>query len=539
MNGEIAMAKVNKNSGKNKNKDKRYIAGRFRVEDILFMLIMVTGIFVRIFRFGSLPDGINQDEAFAGYEAYSLLRYGKDSFGYSFPVYLTTWGSGMNVLNSYLMIPFIAIFGLKTWVIRMPQLIVAIFTLMVCYLIMKRLFNERAGLIAMFIMAIVPWHIMLSRWGLESNLAPGFLMFGFYFFIRGMENQKFYIVSALMYGLSLYSYATIWPFVPLIVLLEVIYALYLKKLHFDRYIVISVILLAVLALPLLLFLLVNSGRIDELKLGVISIPKLLYMRSGEISLKNVPENFKNILNIMTNQTDGLITNVYGEYSFLYKITLIFFAYGIIISIINIAKNIKSRQILGQVFLIIQFVGGFLLTLLVYVNINRANSLMIPIIMLAAYGIYDIAERVNFKLIWVIAVCYLCFFVDFSHAYFTSYNEYAGNAFCVGLEEAMDYAEELSEDSNTIYITSYVSQSRVMFYSKIPVDEYINTVVYNNYPGAFIGTDSFGRYCMSFDIYNNIDANGIYILDIGTDSSVLESYGFKPKEFGYYKVLERV
>ena len=527
----------NKKSSKDRNsyKDKRYIAGRFRTEDILFIIIMAVGIFVRIFRFGSLPDGINQDEAFAGYEAYSLLHYGKDSFGYSFPVYLTTWGSGMNVLNSYLMIPFIAIFGLKTWVIRMPQLIVAIFTLMTCYLIMKRLFNERAGLIAMFILAIVPWHIMLSRWGLESNLAPGFLMFGLYFFIRGMDNQKFYIVSALMYGLSLYSYATIWPFVPLMILLEVIYALYLKKMHFDRYLVISAMLLVALALPLLLFLLVNSGRIDELKLGFISIPRLLYMRSGEISVKNVPVNFKNILNIMTNQTDGLITNVYGEYSFLYKITLIFFIYGIIASVINIVKNIKSRQILGQVFLIIQFIGGFLLTLLVYVNVNRANSLMIPIVMLAAYGIYDIAERVDFKLVWVIAVCYLCFFAGFSQAYFTSYNEDAGQAFCVGLEEAVDYAEKLSKD-NKIYITSYVSQSRVMFYSKIPVDEYINTVVYNNYPGAFIGTDSFGRYCMSFDIYNNIDTNGVYILDIGTDSSMLESYGFKPKEFGYYKVL---
>ena len=57
-----------------------------------------------------------------------------------------------------------------------------------------------------------------SRWGLESNLAPGFLLFGLYFFLRGMEDSRWLLPSALMYGLALYCYATLWPFVPLILL---------------------------------------------------------------------------------------------------------------------------------------------------------------------------------------------------------------------------------------------------------------------------------------------------------------------------------
>lgn len=39
-----------------------------------------------------------------------------DSSGYRFPVYLTAWGSGMNALNTYLMIPFMAVFGAEVWV---------------------------------------------------------------------------------------------------------------------------------------------------------------------------------------------------------------------------------------------------------------------------------------------------------------------------------------------------------------------------------------------------------------------------------------
>ena len=204
-----------------------------KTNTLLFWAVLFIGISARVWRFGSVPGGLNQDEAFAGYEAWSLLHYGIDSAGYHFPVYLTAWGSGMNALNTYLMIPFIAVFGLKTWVIRLPQLIVACLTLPTVYGIVHIISGRHKALFVMFFLAICPWHIMLSRWGLESNLAPGFLMFGLYFFLRGLESPKYMLLSAVMYGLSLYAYATIWPFVPVILLLQIIYCSGFKKLRFN------------------------------------------------------------------------------------------------------------------------------------------------------------------------------------------------------------------------------------------------------------------------------------------------------------------
>ena len=291
---------------------------KFNYEKILFILIMAAGLFIRLWQFGNVPDGINQDEAFAGYEAYSILHYGKDSFGYHMPVYLTAWGSGMNVLNSYLMIPFIAVFGLKTWVIRIPQVIVAVLSLWVCYLLIKKLFDTKMALISMFVLAVVPWHIMLARWGLESNLAPGFLLFGLYFFVLGMDNSKYFIVSAVMYGLSLYSYATIWPFVPIMLFLQVLYALYMNRIKIEKNTVIAVLILEILALPLFLFLLVNTDRIDEIRTPFMSIPKLLYFRGGELSLENVGGNIKNVFDILIKQTDGLVTNACDRYGIFYR-----------------------------------------------------------------------------------------------------------------------------------------------------------------------------------------------------------------------------
>ena len=69
----------------------------------LFWIFLALAMIVRLWRFGSVPGDMNQDEAFAAYESWSLLHYGIDTAGYHFPVYLTAWGSGMNALESYLM----------------------------------------------------------------------------------------------------------------------------------------------------------------------------------------------------------------------------------------------------------------------------------------------------------------------------------------------------------------------------------------------------------------------------------------------------
>lgn len=58
------------------------------------LCLIAIGILVRMAAFGSAPAGFNQDEAFAGYETWSLLTYGVDSWGYPWPCYFVSWGVG-------------------------------------------------------------------------------------------------------------------------------------------------------------------------------------------------------------------------------------------------------------------------------------------------------------------------------------------------------------------------------------------------------------------------------------------------------------
>ena len=119
---------------------------------LLPLLLVLIGVAVRLWQLGGVPCGLNQDEAYAGYEAYSMLTYGVDSWGYTNPCYFISWGSGMNVLESYLAMPFVDLLGLTELAIRLPQAILACVSLPVVYGLLTRLFSRRGGpLAALFV----------------------------------------------------------------------------------------------------------------------------------------------------------------------------------------------------------------------------------------------------------------------------------------------------------------------------------------------------------------------------------------------------
>ena len=326
------------------NFTKEHILQLLKSRKMLILIIMLIGFALRLCYIGGIPCGLNQDEAFAGYNAYSLLHYGMDSSGYHNPVYLVAWGSGMNALESYLMIPFVALFGLETWVIRLPQALLGCASLVVFYLLLKKVFNNRTAVMGLIVLAVCPWHIMMSRWGLESNLAPAFLLFGLYFFVRGAEdNSKWFYASAVSYGLCLYSYATLWPILPVLLLLQVIYCLCYKKISLrDKHFWLAVVVLGVMALPLLLFLLVNYGYIGEIRTGLLSVPKLTALRSGEISLKNLPENLQTTYQMILTQTDKNYYNAIGEFGIYYKFSNVFVALGVGVLFVGMIQNFREK-----------------------------------------------------------------------------------------------------------------------------------------------------------------------------------------------------
>lgn len=497
-------------------------------------VIFAAALFSRLWQFGIVPGDINQDEAFAGYEAWSILRFGADSSLHPYPVYLTAWGSGMNVLESLLMMPFIALFGLKTWVIRLPQLIVGLLSVAAAYGIGKRSDGEHFGLLFAFLLAVCPWHILLCRWGLESNLAPGFILFGLYFFLRGTEDSRFLCLSALLYGLSLYSYATIWPVLPVMILLQLVYAASMKKLRADRYLVLSALILALLALPLLLFLLINSGYMDEIVLPWLSIPKLLVSRSGEVSLRNIGANLANAFSILLRRSDGLIWNSPQRFGVFYVLSLPLMLLGLGAAGAEFCRFLKKRELCLSGFFLIQLLGGLLLCAMVNVNLNRMNILLMPLVYFEAAGLEMLFTAGLRRIGALVCAAYLVLFGCFEAYYFSDYAQRVRVDFSYGFEEALEAA--LKENSrDTVYISADVHYPKVLFYTETPPGEFNATVEYNYYPAAYLSARSFSRFRFDPDL-SAPDADAIYILRRGSDLSVLEAAGFTSEVYGDYTLL---
>ena len=145
--------------------------------EFISYILMVVGLLIRSVGIDFYPQGLNVDEVSSAYEAFSILNYGIDRNGNLFPVFLEAWGSGQNALYTYIMIPFVKVLGLNIISTRLPMVIISCISLFVWYKLLEKVKNKKFAIIGLTFFAICPWHIMKSRWGLESNIFPDITLY--------------------------------------------------------------------------------------------------------------------------------------------------------------------------------------------------------------------------------------------------------------------------------------------------------------------------------------------------------------------------
>src|SRR5438034_626247 len=109
---------------------------------ILLTLIIFLAFALRFYKLGSVPIGFHRDEAFLGYNAYSILKTGRDMTGHLLPIHLQSFlysPAGY----SYFAIPFIAIFGLNEFAVRFPSALFGSLTVLLTYFLVKAISEER------------------------------------------------------------------------------------------------------------------------------------------------------------------------------------------------------------------------------------------------------------------------------------------------------------------------------------------------------------------------------------------------------------
>jgi len=131
------------------------------------------------------------------------------SYGdYKLPFYI--WMSALSV----------KIYGVNDWVIRLPNVVMGLLTIIVGGLLAKELVDRHqsqvAQLMTMLVLTLTPWSLMFSRTGFEGYSGQALLALSIYLLLKSRKKWWLMIFSALVGGLATYAYFSVrfvWPVV--------------------------------------------------------------------------------------------------------------------------------------------------------------------------------------------------------------------------------------------------------------------------------------------------------------------------------------
>lgn len=199
-----------------------------KFSNIFLGIIISLSFLVRIWNLNQTPPALYWDEMDVGYQAYSILKTGKDYFGENPGFVVHSFADHRAPGFIYAIFPFVALLGLNAFSVRLPSAISGVVLVFLVYLLGKLLFkSEKTALIAAALTGFSPWSILYSRMAFETTLLLTLFLGGTVCFIRGLKNSKWWILSGVLFGLTLITYNTAKLFVPLIFLTLIL--IYVKK----------------------------------------------------------------------------------------------------------------------------------------------------------------------------------------------------------------------------------------------------------------------------------------------------------------------
>lgn len=250
----------------------------------LLILIIVFGAVLRIWNLGGIPPGLMSDEAALGYNAYSILKTGRDEYGQKFPLVFKSFGDWKPGLYIYADVPFIAAFGLNEFSTRLPGALSGIFAIWLIYLVVSELFRDKSEfsdkrnplllpLLAAFFLSISPWHIQFSRGAWEAGVSLTLTLAGIYFFLRSIRDKpNWFVCSIFLFSMTLLTYqgAKLSTGIVVVILL----LLWKRKIVSlpKKYVFGAIFVGVIISLPIIMSILTGkAGRLEVF--SVLSYPR--------------------------------------------------------------------------------------------------------------------------------------------------------------------------------------------------------------------------------------------------------------------------
>ncbi len=243
----------------------------YKKTNYLLIVIVIIAAVIRLLKLGETPPSLNWDEVALGYNAYSIVQTGKDEYGSSFPFILRSYDDFKPAFYIYFVAPFVYIFGLDAFSVRLPSAIFGTLAVMATYFLVKvllsyfngfkdhRILNSKnIALTSSLLLALSPWHIQFSRIAFESNLGLSLNIFFVLFLLLSLTRPFFFIVSCIFVASNPYMYQSDKVFTPLLF----IFLLFIVRKQLIRFpkkvLILGIFTVIVILLPMVFYTLTNK-----------------------------------------------------------------------------------------------------------------------------------------------------------------------------------------------------------------------------------------------------------------------------------------
>lgn len=453
------------------------------------LLILLLATILRLYKLGEVPASLNWDESSNAYNAYSILKTGKDEYGKFLPLYNRSFDDYKPPLYMYLNVSTIAIFDLTPFASRLPSAFFGVLTILSIYFFTKRIFQSvKVALLSMFLLCLAPWHIQFSRVGFEANLGLFLAVLSFTLLLYAIDiNQKpakknylRLILSALSFGFSFYSYHSARIFIP--VLFAAFVLIYLKEilLFSKKALTVFVLIVLVMIVPFVILAprQAISGRFETTSLTTTvenldesvklmnqdpeyigTFSKFIHNRRILIArsyLANYLSHF-DLNYLFTTGDDNLRHHVQGMgVLFLYQLPLILLSIYLIL----------QRRTNGAIFIVL----WLLFSPLPAIPTNavphavRSFTMVVPLIILTALAIVEIQRMIKQKIVLKLLVMAMISLtlLTYIHNYYSHYPREHSDIWQYGYMQAAMESDKLKNSYEKIIVDSSIEQGYIFF-----------------------------------------------------------------------------
>lgn len=143
----------------------------------------------------------SRGEVWWGVFALYIMKFGVLDYILKAP-FLLVWQTGP--VTAFLLIPFLYMFGQTVLALRLPIMIISLFTIGLTYLFTNDFFDKRTAVLTVFAFAIMPAYMPISQ---EHSLMPFFLILSLYIFNKFYKtrNIRYFYLFSFICGLGLIS----------------------------------------------------------------------------------------------------------------------------------------------------------------------------------------------------------------------------------------------------------------------------------------------------------------------------------------------